>query len=93
MEITLSPELIRFAEAKVASGEYGSVSEVVSGALALMREESAPLWTIEELRKEVQLGLDELDRGETAEFTADDIKAEGRRILEARRAAAPAAKG
>lgn len=88
MEIRLSPELLRFAVEKVASGEFESVSDVVSGALALMRqEEEAPRWAIEELRKEIQVGLDELDRGETAEFTAEDIKAEGRRILEAERAA------
>ncbi len=69
-------------------GEYASVSDVVNAAVALMREQDAPLWTDEELRREIQVGLDELDRGETAEFTAEDIKAEGRRILEAERAKA-----
>jgi antitoxin ParD1/3/4 len=88
MEITLSPGLQRFVEEKVASGEYASVSDVIAGALMLLREEDAPLWTDEELRKEIQIGLDQLDRGETAEFTADDIKAEGRRLLAAEQAAA-----
>ena len=35
----------------------------------------------QELRKEIQEGIEQLERGETSHFKADDVKAEGRRIL------------
>lgn len=36
--VALSPELADFVDGKVADGDYQSVDEVVSAALALMRE-------------------------------------------------------
>ena len=38
MEITLSPTLKQFAEDRVASGEYASISDVVNDALARLRD-------------------------------------------------------
>ena len=44
---------------------------------------------VAELRAEVKVGLVELDRGEFAEFTAEDIIAEGLAALAATAAAPP----
>jgi len=41
---------------------------------------------LDRLREEVAIGLQEADRGEFVEFTAETIIAEGRKILESRRA-------
>ncbi len=38
----------------------------------------------EQLRRELQVGFDEADRGEVVEWDAEKIKAEGRKILEER---------
>jgi hypothetical protein len=40
---------------------------------------------VDELRKEIAIGADQLDRGEVVLFDAKAIKAEGRRLLESRR--------
>lgn len=49
----------------------------------LSREELA------ELRRKFQEGVDPLDRGESSEWDAEEIKAEGRRLLVEKRKAAP----
>ena len=86
MEITLSPSLLRFVEEKVASGEYASVSDVVNDALVRLRGDAAPEWTPDGLREAVRIGIDQADRGEFVEFTAEDVIADGRKLLEAERA-------
>jgi antitoxin ParD1/3/4 len=43
LNVSLTPELARFVDAKVASGRYQSASEVVRSALRLLEErESLP---------------------------------------------------
>lgn len=50
---------------KVASGEYGTASDVVRGALESMRERDLlGNWPTEALRAQVQAGLDQLRAGE-----------------------------
>jgi hypothetical protein len=39
-------------------------------------------WDIEELKREIEIGVEQADRGEFVEFTAQDIIREGREILE-----------
>lgn len=53
--IALGEPFIEFAQRKVASGEFGSTSEVVREA---MREYMAEDAKIEALRREIQKGLD-----------------------------------
>ena len=53
--ISLGEPFIAFAQRKVASGEFGSTSEVVREA---MREYMAEDAKIEALRREIQKGLD-----------------------------------
>lgn len=89
MNIKLIPELQQYVKEKVASGQYDSASHVVAAALLLMKneEESFTPEELEELRKEVALGIEQADRGEFVEFTAKDIQAEGRRILKSKKTA------
>jgi antitoxin ParD1/3/4 len=82
MDVTLPPELERLIHDKVASGLYTSEDEVIRKALWLLkdRDELRSL-AVEDLRREVQKGLDQLDRGESVLLDSERIKSEGRRRL------------
>ena len=59
MNVSLTPELERFIREKVDSGRYHSSSEVVREALRLLEErERLRELRIEELRREIQKGID-----------------------------------
>ena len=59
MNVSLTPELEDFVRAKVESGRYHSSSEVVREALRLLEQrEQLRLLRLEELRLEIQKGLD-----------------------------------
>lgn len=65
MNVSLPTELERFANAKVESGDYASVSEVVRAGLRLLKEQDAEREArLEALRRDVGEGLAQLDRGE-----------------------------
>jgi antitoxin ParD1/3/4 len=76
MNVSLTPELERFIAEQVESGRYRSASEVVRDAVRLLQvqveEREAKL---EALRKAVEVGLAELDRGEgtRAEVVFQDL--------------------
>jgi antitoxin ParD1/3/4 len=85
MNVSLTPELERLVSRRVASGRYGSASEVVREALRLLEErERFRQARLEQLRRDVSAGLRALDRGEHILFdekAAGAIKREGRRRL------------
>lgn len=96
MEVSLDPKLEQFAEAQVSSGAYPTFSDVVNDALALLQERQAHDFVddlsgqeLAAVRSEIQEGINSLDRGERSEWNAEDIKAEGRRLLAEKRKAAP----
>lgn len=87
MNVSLTPELETYITAKVETGMYHSVSEVVREGLRLLREQDA-LREIrrEELRREIRQGLESVRQGDFTEYAVGDtlnlvgeIKAEGRR--------------
>ncbi len=65
MNLELDPEVDKAIDELVASGGYESRQEVVREAVALLksreilREES-----LQRLRREIQIGIDQIDRGE-----------------------------
>ncbi|MFI5384525.1 MAG: type II toxin-antitoxin system ParD family antitoxin [Fimbriimonadales bacterium] len=85
MNVSITDEIESFVAEKVAAGQYNNASEVVRAALRMMREEDLYLaW----LRKEVQIGLDDIDAGRVQPFTKElvkEINAEGRRRLRERK--------
>ena len=84
LSITLRDEDGHFIENAVQSGSYLTQSEVVATALELLKShEELRLIRRERLKKEIQKGIEELDRGETVEFTAADIQRLGRERLAA----------
>lgn len=64
MTVTLTPEQEQFISDKVQSGEYNSPVEVVSDSLRLLRERESLLEANrDELRREIQKGMDCFTRG------------------------------
>jgi antitoxin ParD1/3/4 len=65
MTVSLTPELEAYIQEKIASGNYTSPQEVIWHALRLLREEDAARqMRFEELKREIQIGIDAADRGE-----------------------------
>jgi antitoxin ParD1/3/4 len=65
MNVSLTPELEAFVDSRVASGRYQSASEVVRAALRLLETEEQERDTaLAEVRQKIQLGLDQIQRGE-----------------------------
>ncbi len=65
MNVSLTRELEEYISRKIDSGLYKSASEVVREALRLLRQRDQPdRGALEELHREIQTGLDQLDRGE-----------------------------
>ena len=93
MNVSLTPELEQFIGRKVESGLYDSASEVVREGLRLLKKRDETYQRrLEEIRKEVAIGLEEAERGEVSPFNEAilaEIKAEGRKRLEAERGHRP----
>lgn len=87
MNVSLTPELEKMVGEKVKSGLYNSASEVVRQSLRLLKEQDElKAHRLEELRREVQAGLAQLEAGETVSYSsprsmAEDVKARGRAAL------------
>lgn len=89
MNVSLTPELEAMVAEKVKSGLYNSASEVVREGLRLVREQDQLREIrLNELRAEIQKGIDSLERGEGRHYDSaaelfKELKAEGRKRLKA----------
>ena len=85
LNISLTPELAALIDDKVTSGMYHTASEVVREGLRLLHEQDEiRRIRLEELRREIAIGTEQLERGETTVYDsgkelAEKIKAEGRK--------------
>lgn len=74
LNVSLTPEFTDFIEEAVASGSYVSASEVVRDALRLMRQErESEAAKLALLRKAVDVGLSQSERGEFSDRSVTDI--------------------
>lgn len=65
MNVSLTPQLEAFVKKKLDSGLYYSASEVIRDGLRLLEEKDRiKEMKLASLKKEIQLGLNSLDRGE-----------------------------
>jgi len=65
VNVSLTPELEQLVKDKVSSGRYHSVSEVMGEALRLLEErDRLQEKRIAELKAKIQVGIEELERGE-----------------------------
>jgi antitoxin ParD1/3/4 len=89
MNVSLTPELEQYVNGKVRSGLYHSASEVVRAGLRLLKEQDEiHQKKLQELRREIQIGIDQAERGQVSAFnkqTLEELKAGGRKRLAAER--------
>jgi antitoxin ParD1/3/4 len=93
MNISLGAQWEGFIAENVKTGRYLSASEVVREGLRLLQErEQLRQIRLSELRREVDKGLEQIDRGESIELDEagmkrhlDEVKARGRRRLAGKR--------
>lgn len=75
MNVSLTPKLELLITAKVATGLYTSNSEVVREALRLLEErDRLRELRLAELRKEIAIGIEQADAGQTSPLDLDDMK-------------------
>lgn len=70
MNVSLTPELVKLVQAKVASGLYNNASEVIRDALRQFDSVGEVIFELkkEKLRQALQPGLAQYDRGEHSEY-------------------------
>ncbi|HJT76304.1 MAG TPA: type II toxin-antitoxin system ParD family antitoxin [Gemmataceae bacterium] len=82
MNVTVRPELESFVNELVATGRYLGPDEVIYAALLFLKDqEDLRKIHLEELRKEIAVGLEQANRGEVAPLDMDAILAKSRERL------------
>ena len=93
MNVSLTPELEKYIQKQVSSQRYQTASEVVRQAIRMMQQtEVYDQARLEALRQDVQIGLDDIERGDYIEIRNekdqqalfDRITREGRARLAAK---------
>ena len=83
MNVSLTPELEQYVNGKVQSGRYQTASEVIREGLRLLQErEELHQQKVMDIRREIQVGLDQAERGQVSTFTKatlHEVKTLGRR--------------
>jgi antitoxin ParD1/3/4 len=69
MNVSLTPELEQLISDKVDTGMYQTASEVVREGLRLLKDRDD-----RQLRADVRVGFEAVDRGEYTDYTAGKIK-------------------
>lgn len=65
LNVSLTPDLEQFVSSKVASGRYQTASEVIRQGLRLLQDqETTRQAQLERLRSQINLGLEQANRGE-----------------------------
>jgi antitoxin ParD1/3/4 len=76
MNVSLTPELEQYIQTKVSTGMYYSASEVVREGLRLLKErDHLQKMRLQELRQDIQAGL---DSGDSTPLDMQAVKAEAR---------------
>lgn len=74
MSISLTPELEQFIQSQIASGKYASTEEVIIAGIKLLEErERIYKGRFEELKREIAIGVEQLEHGE---------RIDGREVIE-----------
>ena len=71
MSVSLPPDLEQFVRQELANGGYTSEDEILLEGLRLLQERKKRL---QNLQKDIRIGLDQLDRGEGVLLDMEEIK-------------------
>lgn len=75
MNVKLTPEQEALVKQKIESGQYDAPEEVIDHAFGLLREEDAVhRLRFEELRAKIQVGIDQLERGEYETYDSASVQ-------------------
>jgi antitoxin ParD1/3/4 len=83
MNVSLTRELEEFVDKKVSTGLYQTASEVVREGLRLLKErDDLQQRKLEDLRRDIAIGLEEAERGDVTTVDAGAVlkKVRARRI-------------
>lgn len=88
LNVSLPPELENRVRQHVASGLYGSASEVIREALRLFEAyQGVQAANLASLKADIAQGVADISAGRVSELDINDIKQRGRARLAARQAA------
>jgi antitoxin ParD1/3/4 len=78
MNVSLTPELIKIVQDKVASGLYGNASEVIREAIRNMDELDELVYQtkLDRLRTALEPGIKAIEAGDFAEFSLEELNRE-----------------
>ena len=86
MQFALDPELAKFIDSQVKAGRYPSADDAINAAVARLQTDTEfSAAEVNDLRTDIDKGLAEADSGSFADFTAEEIIAERRAAMAARR--------
>ncbi|MFI5090610.1 MAG: type II toxin-antitoxin system ParD family antitoxin [Terriglobales bacterium] len=86
MNVSLTPHLEQFVDKKVREGTYQTASEVVREGLRLLAErDQKRTLELQRLRREIAVGLGQVENGRVGTLNIKKIKAEARKRRAARR--------
>ena len=87
MNVQIDSAQQAFINELVTSGKYASENDVIRAGLRLLQEQASERAAqLEELRQKIQVGLDQIERGEVVSLDIDAIREKGMRILSQRAA-------
>jgi len=86
MHVNLSPEMEGFIKTKVASGFYGSATEVIRDAIRRMQAEES---RVAAWQAAIKHGADQLERGEGLAYTPQMLQDITQRAIGARHSGQP----
>ena len=88
MNVSLPSAMEKMVDERVRSGMYSSASEVVREALRLLKErDELRRQQLEQLRKDIAIGIAQADRGEVAPLNLEGMKRRLRKRLRQARTA------
>lgn len=74
MNVSLTPELEKLVNDKVKSGRYNSASEVIREGLRLLQDhDELRRIRLDELRREIMLGVEQIRNGEGITVKASEL--------------------
>jgi antitoxin ParD1/3/4 len=87
MKIELPSGLARYLKKKLDSGEYSSANEFIAHAVRVYRNVEKWLPSAQDdLRREIQIGIDELEAGQASEWNLEEMKQALRQRLKRKKA-------
>ena len=88
LNVSLPPELENRVRQHVASGLYGSASEVIREALRLFEAyQSVQSASLDALKADIEQGMADVQSGQVCALDMKTIKAQGRAAMQARASA------